>query len=150
MKFEELKKYKRNGNFIFNVNDNFKDKCNAPTDCSGVYTIYRIVKNKEELIYIGSSGQRIKRDKIKHRKGGIYDRLVNGYHPNRFGEHKRIKRSKAFPKQMLNESLLVIKIYWWVTYDHSYSDFPIDVETQLTTQYRNAFSKLPDWHQNGQ
>ncbi|WP_194972529.1 hypothetical protein [Aquiflexum lacus] len=83
-----------------------------------MYTIYRIINNKEELIYIGSSGQRTKDGKIKHRKGGIYDRLVNGYHPNRFGEQKRIKRANSFPKQMLNEGLKTIKIYWWLTYDH--------------------------------
>lgn len=146
--FEELEIYKRKGNFLFQLNDSFKDRCNAPTDCSGVYTIYRIVDNKEELIYIGSSGQRTKEGKIKHRKGGIYDRLVNGYHPNRFGEQKRIKRAKAFPIHMLNENIMIIRIYWWVTYDNSYSDFPTDVEAQLTTQYRNTFEKLPDWHQN--
>ena len=147
--FKELEKYKRTGNFIFHINDRFKDKCNAPNDCSGVYTIYRIFNNQEELIYIGSSGQRTKDGKIKHRNGGIYDRVVNGYHPNRFGEQKRIKRSKAFPKQMLSEGLKAIKIYWWVTYDHNYSDFPTDVEAELTNQYKSEFGKLPDWHQNG-
>jgi len=39
------------------------------------------------------------------------DRLVNGYHPNRFGEEKRIKRRKDFPMQMEKEGIKEIKTY---------------------------------------
>lgn len=96
----ELKKYKIHDSFIFKESESLKDKCNAPTDKSGVYLIYKIVNGEENLIYIGSRGQRDANGNLKTRKGGIKDRLVNGYHPNRFGQKKRIKREKAFPKQM--------------------------------------------------
>jgi len=52
--------------------------------------IYNITTIPDELIYIGSSGRKD--------LGGIYDRLVNGYHPNRFEQEGRIKRRYAFPR----------------------------------------------------
>src|ERR1700728_763017 len=96
----ELSKYKTNGTFSLKSFDSLKDKCNAPIDQGGVYLIYKIVDAQEVLIYIGSSGQKRKDGTLKVRRGGMKDRLVNGYHPNRFGELKGIKRQKAFPQHM--------------------------------------------------
>jgi hypothetical protein len=72
------------------------------------------------------------------KKGEMYDRLMNGYHPNRFGEVKRIKRQYVFPKQMLNDGLEEIKIYWWVTYDNNVLAFPIDIETILKIVFQTS------------
>lgn len=143
---KELSKYIRKGSFNFKTSDLLKEKCNAPIDKGGVYLIYKVVDKTEILIYIGSSGQRRKDGSFKVRKGGMYDRLINGYHPNRFGEVKRIKRQYAFPKQMLNEGVEEIKIYWWVTYDNDVVDFPTDIETILRNKFKNSFFRLPDWH----
>lgn len=142
----ELKKYLFSGSFSFRHSESLTNKCNAPKDKGGIYLIFKVIDKQEILIYIGSSGQRNNDGTLKVRKGGIHDRLINGYHPNQFGEVKRIKRSKAFPKQMLVERIAEIKIYWWVTYDNENLDFPTDVETILRDIYRNKFSKLPDWH----
>jgi hypothetical protein len=138
---EILAKYSIKGEFTFTPTENFEIKCNAPTTQSGVYLIYKIIESKEELLYIGSSGQKTKDGKLKTRKsglGGMKDRLANGYHP-KFG---KIKRKKLFPSQMLIENIPQIKIYWWVTYDTVYFDFPTDVEGQL----RKLVDKLPAWH----
>ncbi len=105
-----------------------------------------MIKKKEILIYIGASGQKTLKRTLKIRKGGIYDRLINGYHPNRFGESKRIKRYKAFPNQMLKEEIPQIKIYWWVTHNDKYLDFPTDVEAFLMKIYCDTFEARPDWH----
>lgn len=144
----ELKKYKNNGTFslIPSQSETLSKKCNAPTDKGGVYLIYKVIGKQEVLIYIGSSGQKNPDGTLKVRQGGIKDRLVNGYHPNRFGETKRIKRHKAFPPQMDKEGILELKFYWWVTYDDDFSDFPTDVEKVLTEKYKSMFYKLPDWH----
>jgi hypothetical protein len=142
----ELNKYKTNGTFSFKPSESLKDKCNAPINQSGIYLIYKIIDEEEILIYIGSSGQKKSDGTLKNRKGGMKDRLVNGYHPNRFGEIKRIKRHKAFPQQMQKEDIAELKFYWWVTYDNNISDFPTDVETILREIYRSKFQKLPDWH----
>jgi hypothetical protein len=141
-----LDKYSLTGSFTFKPSESFRDKCSAPKDKAGVYLIFKIIKGKEVLIYIGASGQKTLEGTLKIRNGGIYDRLINGYHPNRFGENTRIKRCKAFPKQMLKEGIPEIKIYWWVTHNEKYLDFPTDVETFLRKIYIDTFELLPDWH----
>jgi len=141
-----LKKYSNRGNFHFKIGENFKEKCNAPDDGAGVYLIYKQIYDKEELIYIGSSGQRDKTGNIKTRKGGLNDRLINGYHPNRFGQEKRIKRKNAFPLHMTESNIPQINIYWFVTYDENNSDFPTDIEKILSQNYITNFQQLPEWH----
>lgn len=142
----ELNKYKSSGVFTFKPAERLIDKCDAPNDSGGVYLIYKIVGGQEVLIYIGSSGQRNADGTLKIRKGGMKDRLINGYHPNLFGKTKRTKRKKAFPEQMQIEKITELKFYWWVTYDNDNSDFPTDVERALRDKYFDSFKKLPDWH----
>jgi hypothetical protein len=108
--------------------------------------IYEVNEANEKLIYIGSSGQRDKDGNLKNRNGGMRDRLINGYHPNQFGELKRIKRHIAFPNQMRKENMRGLKIYWFVTYDNNNKDFPTDVETILRSKYLLKFKALPKWH----
>ena len=38
--FEILNKYRHSGQFEFHVDDNLRYVCNAPTDKSGVYTVW--------------------------------------------------------------------------------------------------------------
>ena len=141
-----LEKYKNAGKFNFTSSESLKDKCNAPIDKGGVYLIYKVSEGNEILIYIGSSGQRKEDGTIKVRKGGMKDRLVNGYHPHRFGEAKRIGRCEAFPRHMQAANISELKFYWWVTYDDDNSDFPTDVEAMLRVKYLEKFQKLPEWH----
>lgn len=141
-----LEKYTSAGSFTFEPQEDLSLKCNAPYDKAGVYLIYRIKDQNETLIYIGSSGQRDKKGDLKIRKGGLYDRLINGYHPNRFGEEKRIKRKYAFPKHMVKNCISRIKIYWWVTHNESEVDFPTDIEKKLTRHFISLHNRLPEWH----
>jgi hypothetical protein len=144
---EYLNKYKDRGMFRFNISNSFQDVCNAPSDKSGIYLIYKVVKQEERLIYIGSSGRKDKNGRLKVRVGGIKDRLINGYHPHRFGQSRRIKRCIAFPQQMKIEKIDEIRIYWWVTYDYENSDFPTVIESLLRNLYIVVYKKMPDWHQ---
>ncbi len=58
--FEEyLVKYENCGEFSFSTNEDLREKCNAPTNASGIYLVYNIGGNKEELIYIGASDKKI-------------------------------------------------------------------------------------------
>ena len=100
----ELKKYRNNGTFSLKPSETLSKKCNAPADKGGVYLIYKVADEQELLIYIGSSGQKNRDGTLKVRQGGMKDRLVNGYHPNRFGQDKRIKRQKAFPWESSNSN----------------------------------------------
>lgn len=137
-----LSKYLINGTFKYKHSERLVEKCNAPTNYSGVYLIFE----KNELIYIGSSGQKRKNGELKTREtglGGMKDRIVNGYHP-KFG---KIKRQKAFPEIMKIEKIEELIFYWYVTYDfHKNSDFPTDVENNLCSFYRNKYGILPRWH----
>ena len=142
-----LTSYKNCGSFIFDFLKPYKEVCNAPNNCGGIYLIYKIDNSNETLLYIGSSGRRTKDGKLKIRNGGIHDRLINGYHPNKFGEDKRIKRLVAFPNQMRKENISKIKIYWWVTHNGSSLEFPTDVERKLRNLYLLENKKLPSWHQ---
>ncbi|GEM67995.1 hypothetical protein SMI01S_16010 [Sphingobacterium mizutaii NBRC 14946 = DSM 11724] len=67
-----LNKYTNFGFFTFlplPTRKNCFQKCNAPANMSGVYLIYGIGFEKEELVYIGSSGKKTPEGKIKVRKG---------------------------------------------------------------------------------
>ena len=148
MTFDEiLDKYQNRGSFTFQFEEDFANKCNAPKDSAGVYLIYSCNGILKKLIYIGSSGQKDIDGNLKVRKGGLYDRLVNGYHPNRFGQEKRIKRRYAFPTQMNELGINKIIIYWWVTYDSKNIDFPTDVERRLGSKYLSVNDCYPTWHQ---
>jgi len=88
--FDELTKYKHNDHFFFEASQKLAEVCNAPTDKSGVYLIYRLAKGKIQLVYIGSSGQKNKDGTIKTPTaglGGIKDRLVNG---KQFGGSRKV------------------------------------------------------------
>ncbi len=148
MIFEEiLDIYPNNGCFKYRAEEDLASKCNAPRDAAGVYLIYTHKGGSDELVYIGSSGQKDKKGNLKIRNGGLYDRLVNGYHPNRFGQEKRIKRRHAFPIHMTKLNIDEIQIFWWVTYDRLNSDFPTDVEKILETKYLLKKGQHPSWHQ---
>lgn len=141
--FEDiLSKYSLNGTFKYWHSERLVEKCNAPTKYSGVYLIF----NQDELIYIGSSGQKMKNGELKTREtglGGMKDRIVNGYHP-KFG---KVKRRKAFPENMKIKKIEELVFYWYVTFDFiKHSDFPTEVEKNLCSLYRKEYGILPRWH----
>ncbi len=87
--FDELAKYKHKSHFFFKATDNLIEVCNAPSDKSGVYIVYALVKGRIELVYIGRSGKKESDGTIFIRKanlGGIKDSIVNGH---QFGKTPR-------------------------------------------------------------
>lgn len=138
--------YKHCGHFTFIPTEELKYKCNAPKDNGGIYLIYRLDDQHKTLLYIGSSGRRGSKGELKIRKGGLYARLVNGYHPNRFGQDRRIKRSKAIPEHMIKSGTDKIEVKWWITYDEDHSDFPTDIESKIRELYLNSNDVMPPWH----
>lgn len=143
MDLSELNKYKSTNHFLFTIQDSLKNVCNAPTDKGGVYIVYDISNGNNELIYIGSSGQRNEDGSLKVRKGklgGMKDRIVNGH---QFG---KVSRKKSWKKQMQLEKIETLDVHWWVTYDNSNKDFPTDIETILRSKYKNTYNRLPKWN----
>lgn len=136
--FDELKKYKKD-TFSFKINGSLKEVCNAPKDESGVYIVYAS-KNNDNPIYIGSSGKMQKDGKIKHRAGGLHDRICNG---DQFGE----RRNLSWPKKMKEQQIEQLEIYWYITFNDKVTDIPAYVEAVLIQEYFNNFRSLPDWNE---
>ena len=134
--FNNLKKYNSN-NFIFDNNQPLKEVCNAPKDKSGIYLIYAIKQNNSTLVYIGSSGKIQNNGKIKHRNGGLYDRLVNG---KQFGK----RRNLSFAEKLIDENIDALNIYWYDTL--SQKDIPATIEGLVIQKYFDANDSLPKWN----
>src|SRR6476660_5806569 len=133
--FDELNKYKRTGHFVLKPLDNLSSVCNAPKGCSGLYIVYALEKGKVSLIYIGISGRKGPDGKIKHREDGLRGRFLTG---KQFGDLRKI----TWTRQMKLENIDTLDIYWYVTYDDIYCDFPKQVEEELLTKYKELYGRL--------
>ena len=140
--FDELTKYKHNDHFFFEANQKLIEVCNAPTDKSGVYLIYKLAKGRVELIYIGASGQKNKDGTIKTRTaglGGLKDRLVN---EKQFGGARKVTFSLVMKLQKID----ALDIYWYVTHDNNHKNFPRDIEAMLIEKFHSIYGRLPEWN----
>lgn len=137
--FEQLEKYKSNGHFFFDEKNELNNVCNAPKNGIGVYIVYALKNGKIELVYIGSSGK-IKQDgKAKIRKGGIFDRLVNG---KQFDE----PRKRSWKQKLITEKIDALDIYWYETFDQENNDIPSTIEGNLIQIFYDIYGVLPKWN----
>lgn len=137
--FDELNSYTHWNHFFYKPNEVLSSVCNAPNDQSGVYIIYKLQKSGVELIYIGSSGSLLANGKIKHRKGGLYDRLVNG---KQFGSARR----NSWSKKMQEEKITAIDVNWYVTYREKIKHNPVEIEKILRQKFFDLHGRLPAWN----
>lgn len=139
----ELSIYEIHKHFYFKQRDSLASVCNAPKDKGGVYLVFAINNDVEELIYIGCSGKREADGSLKIRKaglGGMKDRIVNGH---QFG---KIPRRKSWVLKMKEEKIEKLHVKWWVTYDTQIKHFPEDIESQLLRKYFEIYNRLPRWN----
>ena len=137
---DELNKYQTNDHFFFKSEDSLEEVCNAPKNESGVYVIYSLAQGNIELIYIGSSGRLLSNGDFRHRKGGLYDSIVNG---NQFDD----SRKRAWPKKMTEEEIEALDIYWFVTFNDEHQDIPAYVEAVLLQKHYDLYGNLPRWNE---
>ncbi len=135
--FAELKKYQNKDHFFFDKENELGNVCNAPRDKSGVYIIYELARGKVNLVYIGSSGKMQTNGKIKHRNGGLYDRIVNG---KQFGK----ARSISWKEKLAKENIDALDIYWYDTF--SDKDIPSYVEGIIIQRFYEMHGCLPKWN----
>lgn len=138
--FKELTKYKIHSEFTFNSEDDLAAVCNAPTDQSGVYLVYAVQNNEKELLFIGSTGTVHNDGEIKHRVGGIYDRIVNG---TQFGKSPRYK---SWPIQMKKENIESLEVHSYVTFSAKTKHIPTYVEGLILQKFLDANDRLPRWN----
>lgn len=138
---DELKKYKNNDHFTFTQEDQLEDVCNAPKNESGVYIVYNLLKNeRNELIYVGSSGKVQNNGNIHHRNGGLFNRIVNGH---QFG---KIPRKKSWLQKMVSENIEALEVCWYETFNNETRDIPAYVEAILIQRFFKANDQLPRWN----
>ena|SRR5690554_1174202 len=137
--FEELEEYESNGHFFFEENDELGKVCNAPKNGIGIYIVYALKNGKIELIYIGSSGKIYQNGTKKVRKGGMYDRIVNG---KQFDEHIKI----SWKEKLKTEKIEALDIYWYETFNKIHGDIPATIEGIIMQRHFEIFGTLPKWN----
>jgi len=135
--FSDLDKYENRDHFFFDRDKPLEQVCNAPKDISGVYVVYELARGKIRLVYIGSSGKMQNDGRMKHRQGGLYDRLVNG---KQFGG----PRKKSWDEKLVKEGIDALDVYWYDTF--SENEIPATVEGMLIQRFYEAYGTLPKWN----
>ena len=138
--FDELKKYRNNNHFFVKPDSNLEKVCNAPKSGSGIYLVYELRQGRINLVYIGSSGKVQNNGKIKHRIGGLCDRIVNGH---QFG---KIPRKNSWIQKMIDEKIEGLDVYWYETFNKELMDIPSFVEAILIQRFFEIHLRLPDWN----
>ena len=138
--FDELTKYNNNDHFFFTAEEELENVCNAPNNKSGVYIVFELKNGRVELIYIGSSGKVQNNGTIKHRNGGLYDRIVNGH---QFG---KIPRKKSWKQKLIDEKIDALDIYWYETINSETMDIPVFVEATIMQRFFEIYGRLPRWN----
>ena len=135
--FSDLEKYKNRDHFFFDRDEPLGQVCNAPKDNSGVYVVYELARGKIRLVYIGSSGKIQSNGRMKHRKGGLWDRIVNG---KQFDKPRRI----SWDKKLADDDIDALDVYWYDTW--SDNEIPATVEGMMIQRYYDAYGQLPKWN----
>jgi hypothetical protein len=138
--FDELASYKNNNHFFFTEKVNLEEVCNAPKKGSGVYIIYELKNGRIELVYIGSSGKIQNNGTVKHRNGGLFDRIVNGH---QFGT---ISRGKLWKQRLIDEKIEALDIYWYDTINSDEIGVPSFVEATIMMRFLEVHGRLPRWN----
>lgn len=138
--FDELNKYKNNNHFFFSADQSLASVCNTPKNICGVYVVFALTRGKVVLVYIGSSGKMQKDGKIRIRKGGLYDRIVNG---KQFDGPRRI----SWPDKMKAENIEALDIYWYDTFNNKTLDIPAYIEAKLLQKHFEVTGFLPEWNE---
>ncbi|MCA4781329.1 hypothetical protein IF125_03520 [Empedobacter stercoris] len=136
--FAELEKYKTNGHFFFEKNDNLRDKSKDVPNLPGVYYILKLAKGKVELVYIGKSGSMLQNGQFK-------DQLLNNRLNNK---QDGIRREYYLLNKIEEENIEALDIYWFVTVDDEHNDLPGYVEGLLLQRYFEVYGCLPPWNKS--
>ena len=136
--FDELKKYQIKNHFSFSKDDVLGKVCNAPKDKSGIYIVFAIINETPELVYIGSSGKMRKNGSIKHRNGGLFNRIVEG---KQFGK----KRKLSWKNKLIEDNIESLDIHWYDTFTND-REIPSYVEGLIIQKYFTVHNCLPIWN----
>ena len=144
--FALLEKYKNKGSFEFRAPDSLKIICNAPKTKGCIYMVYHLFE-KENLIYIGSSGWVNQDGSLGLRNNGMWDRIVNGKQTFILnGIETTDKRCNIWKRKMKEDGIEKLRVDWFVTYNEEIKHIPAFAEATLIQQYFDVQGKLPSWN----
>jgi len=138
--FKELTKYKKCNQFIFEIENELSEVCNAPQEGNGVYLVYEVTGDEKELLFIGSTGTIQNNGELKVKVGGIYEKIVNA---QQFG---KLSRRKAWPIQMKKENIEALEVHWFETYNEKTKHIPTYVEALILQKFLDENARLPRWN----
>ena len=128
--FDELKKYKKNGHFIFKKGNNLAEVGNEVPELPGVYYIIRLANDSVDLVYMGKSG--IKTPTGKNKNSDL---------------KKSIHLQQEFLDIKMSESNIDgLDIYWFVTFDKDHHDLPDYLLGLIIQTYFDVYGRLPEWN----
>jgi len=138
--FEELKSIKIKSKFVFDIEDNLEEVCNAPDAASGIFLVYDISNDEKELIMVGSTGTVQNDGTLKSKNGGLYDKIVNGH------QFAKTGRKYSWPTQMKKESIDKLVVFWYDTFNDKNKIIPTFIEGQILQNFLTENNKLPKWN----
>ncbi len=73
------------------------------------------------------------------REGSLKERIING-------KYGAIKYNIFWSKEMVDNSIEALDLYWYVTHDDKHTDCPKDVEDELFDMYYDLFEDELVWN----
>lgn len=138
--YKEVSKFKNSGSFQFSSNDDLEVVCNAPNDASGVFLVYAIQEDNNELIMVASTGTVQNDGTLKVKNGGLYDKIVNGH------QFAKTARKYSWKTQLPLEKIEAVEVFWYETYNSKTKVIPTFVEAQILQLFLKEKGKLPRWN----
>ena len=137
---KELKKYKSTNSFLFTIDSNLEEVCNAPDGASGVFLVFDASGDTKKLIMVGSTGTVQNDGTLKIKSGGLYDKIVNGH------QFAKTGRKYSWPAQMKKEDLTTLEVVWYETFDAKVKNIPTYVEAAVLQDFLKVNGTLPKWN----
>lgn len=137
--YKELEKFKVSNSFTFTIEDSLEQACNA-SEGAGVFVVYAVEGGAKELIMVGSTGTVQNDGTLKSKNGGLYDKIVNGH------QFAKTGRKYSWPAQMKLETISVLEVVWYETFNADIKAIPTAVEGQVLQNFLDENAKLPRWN----
>lgn len=135
-----LEKYSNTNQFNYTTEDNLEINCNVPDSISGIYLVFEVNGNDKELIMVGSSGTVQNDGQLKEKRGGLFDKIVNG------SQFTKSARKYSWPTQMKKEEISLLEVQWFETFNSEVQDIPTFVEASVLQEFFNENQRLPRWN----
>lgn len=137
---KELSIFKTKNQFSFSVNDDLELVCNAPDAASGIFIVYAVEGEKNELIMVGSTGTIQNDGTLKSKNGGLFDKIVNGH------QFAKTSRKYSWSAQMKLENIEKLEVHWYETFNEKSKVIPTFMEGQILQNFFDENGTLPRWN----